>query len=101
MQVSAFGRGELSVRHFGTRCYEKQIFGLGGAKIWSKACSFFGVPAVSVRLFGDLSSARAVLNEPKASSAGIAIVVGSGAIDLFPPAYNGSEVFLHQGGGIK
>lgn len=48
MQVSAFGRGELSVRHVGTRCYEKQIFGLGGAKIWSKACSFFGVPAVSV-----------------------------------------------------
>ena len=32
MQVSVFGRGELSVRHFGTRCYEKQIFGLGGSK---------------------------------------------------------------------
>jgi hypothetical protein len=62
---------------------------------------FFGVPVVSVRLFGDLSSVRAVLNKPKASSAGIAIVVGSDAIDLFPPAYDGGEVFLHRGGGIK
>jgi len=39
---------------------------------------FFRVPAVSVRFFGDLSSARAFLNKPKAPSASIAIVAGSG-----------------------
>lgn len=79
---------------------KNRYLGLGEQKS-GRELVFFGVPAVSVRLFGDLSSARAVLNKPKASSAGIAIVVGPGAIDLFPPAYNGSEVFLHRGGGIK